>query len=132
MKKALIITISIIAILFVGGFIAYSQIEKRLELLTQTEIEDVDLENVPDGIYLGEYNSFPVSASVSVTVSNHEITEIVITRHDNGQGQAAEAIIDDVTSEQTLLVDAIAGATYSSKVILLAIHDALSGGGSSE
>jgi uncharacterized protein with FMN-binding domain len=67
-----------------------------------------------------------------VTLSNHEITEIVITRHDNGQGQAAEAIIDDVTSEQTLLVDAIAGATYSSKVILLAIHDALSGGGSSE
>lgn len=125
MKKALIIILSIIAILFVGGFIAYNQIEKSLEVLANTEIEDVDLATVDDGTYLGEYSSFPVSVNVTVTILDHEIVEIEITKHIQGQGLAAEAIVDDVIEEQSLEVDAIAGATYSSKVILLAIKDAL-------
>jgi uncharacterized protein with FMN-binding domain len=45
--------------------------------------------------------------------------------HRNGQGEAAEVIPQMVVDAQSLQVDAISGATFSSKVILLAIEDAL-------
>lgn len=125
MKKILLIIGSIVVLIVVAGVIAFKQIENNLEVLANTEIEDIDLSSVEDGTYLGEYSSFPVSVNVTVTILNHEIIEVEITKHIQGQGLSAEAIVDDVIEEQSLAVDAIAGATYSSKVILLAIRDAL-------
>jgi uncharacterized protein with FMN-binding domain len=101
------------------------KIQDDLDYLSQMPIVDVDLSLVEDGEYIGEYNSFPVEVTLEVTVVNHTIESIVIIRHSNGQGEDAEAIIATVISEQSIDLDAIAGATYSSKVILLAIKDAL-------
>jgi uncharacterized protein with FMN-binding domain len=67
----------------------------------------------------------PVSARVEITVHDGKITDIKLLEHNNGQGKPAEAIIGQVLENQTLEVDVIAGATYSSKVILKAIEDAL-------
>jgi uncharacterized protein with FMN-binding domain len=65
---------------------------------------------------------------VVVTVKDHAISTIQLTEHNNGQGQPAERITDDVLAAQTLDVDVVAGATYSSKVILKAIETALTQG----
>ncbi|NCC85175.1 MAG: FMN-binding protein [Clostridia bacterium] len=46
-------------------------------------------------------------------------------KHVNGMGQAAEALPSQVVEAQTLQVDLVSGASFSSKVILLAIEDAL-------
>ena len=62
---------------------------------------------------------------LEVIVKEKQITEIKIIKHTNGQGGEAEAILDTVIDAQSLQVDVISGATYSSKVILLAIEDAL-------
>lgn len=62
---------------------------------------------------------------VEVTVRQHKITDILIVRHDNGLGGAAETITDDVIREQSLEVDAVSGATVSSKCILKAIENVL-------
>ncbi len=40
-------------------------------------------------------------------------------------GQPAEAIIEDVVEDQSLDVDSVSGATYSSRVILKAIEATL-------
>jgi uncharacterized protein with FMN-binding domain len=53
------------------------------------------------------------------------IKKIEIVRHLNGQGKPAEVIPDRVIEMQSLDVDIISGATYSSKVILKAIENAL-------
>ena len=45
--------------------------------------------------------------------------------HKNGQGTPAEVIPEKVVETQTLEVDIVSGATYSSKVILKAIENAL-------
>ncbi len=58
-------------------------------------------------------------------VENHTITDIDILKHDNGKGKAAEAITSDVIKNQSVQVDVVTGATYSSKVILKAIENAL-------
>ena len=128
MKKATKVLVIILVFLIVVGFgmfYFFQKIETSLSELSDIGIEDIDLTQISDGIYEGSYSVFPISVEVKVTVVNHIITDIEITKHDTGQGQPAEVIIDDVLQEQSLNVDVIAGATYSSKVILLAIKDAL-------
>ena len=123
--RVLIIIAIVIGIIVTAGVITLKKMEEGMnELLTLT-MEDVDLALVPDGTYAGEATVLPVSVKVNVTVLNHEITAIEIVKHFTGQGQAAIEIVDDVIAENSLEVDVIAGATYSSKVILLAIQDAL-------
>ncbi|MCK9329615.1 MAG: FMN-binding protein [Candidatus Cloacimonetes bacterium] len=126
-KKTKVFIIILFILLVIGGGATYfvKMTEKSLAELSSTEIVDVDLTTLDDGTYLGSYKAFPVSVEVEVTVLNHEITEIVILKHDSGQGEPAEVIILDVIEMQSLNVDLVSGATYSSKVILLAIHDAL-------
>lgn len=128
MKKGiriLLTAVAVAAILAVAGSIALRRVENSLEALTTAEIPRVDLQQTEDGRYTGTYSAFPVSATVEVTVRDHAITGIRLVEHKNGKGQAAESIPEEVVRVQSLEVDAVSGATYSSKVILLAIADAL-------
>ncbi len=125
MKKRYIIMFAVIAAIIIISYTAYSRINSNLEALLDIQITEIDPSSLEDGIYEGAYSSFPVSVEVEVTVSLGVITSIVITKHDNGQGEPAEVIIETVIDLQSVQVDAIAGATYSSQVILLAISDAL-------
>ncbi|MBA7580983.1 hypothetical protein ES708_22882 [subsurface metagenome] len=53
------------------------------------------------------------------------IAGIELVKHRSGQGAPAEMIASKVVEAQTLEVDVVSGATYSSKVILKAIENAL-------
>jgi len=127
--KALLIVLAVIAVLVIAGAVAIPRliagIEKKLETVVQIEIADIDLSTVPDGTYQGSYEAMPVAAEVEVTVKDHSITAIELVKHSHGRGSAAEVIPDRVVAAQSLQVDAVSGATHSSKVILLAIEDAL-------
>lgn len=125
MKKLLIILGGLVLVVVIIAVIFYQITQDGLNKLADITLNDLNLDQVADGSYNGSYSVFPVSVEVTVTVRDHVITEIDITKHDNGQGQAGEAIIEDVLESQSLEVDVISGATYSSKVILLAIQDAL-------
>lgn len=90
-------------------------------------VSDVDLTQVADGNYRGTCDVGAVVATVEVSVKAGAITGIDLVRHYNGQGKAAEAITAKVIEGQSLEVDTITGATYSSRVILKAIENALRG-----
>jgi len=92
------------------------------------KIENIDLQKVRDGDYSGEYDAILVKVEVLVKVRDHLITEIELVRHNNGRGKPAEAVIDTVVARQSIAVDAVSGATSSSKVILEAIQLALQKG----
>jgi uncharacterized protein with FMN-binding domain len=123
------IVIVIVLLVFLSGFIAVKVIlgrtEASLKNLAASEIADVDLTSAKDGDYPGSCSVFPVSVEVKVTIKSHAITEIDLLKHDNGQGKGAEIIPEKVIEAQSLQVNSITGATYSSKVILKAIQDAL-------
>jgi len=85
----------------------------------------VDISKVGDRTYTGSYKAFPIIAEVKLIVKNHEITVIELLKHKSGQGAPAEIIASKVVEAQTLEVDAISGATYSSRVILKTIENAL-------
>jgi uncharacterized protein with FMN-binding domain len=88
-------------------------------------MKNIDVSSVPDDKYSGPYCSFPVSAKVEVTVRNHEIVDIELIEHNHGRGEAAEVIPEKVVEAQSLKVDVITSATYSSKVTLKAIENAV-------
>jgi uncharacterized protein with FMN-binding domain len=102
------------------------RIERNMAALLDEEITEVDLSDVLDGTYTGEHIVLPISVKVEVTVKDHEITKIDLIRHINGQGQKAEILLDSIVEMQSLKVDVVSGATYSSIVILKAVQDALS------
>lgn len=128
-KKFKWIGLSVLVIVIIVG-VAFSAFMKRseanFEALMEIPVLGVDLTTISDGQYSGVYSVFPVSVEVTVEVASHEIVSISIDKHVNGQGGAAEVIVDEVIRQQSLGVDMVSGATYSSKVILMAIEDALS------
>ncbi|HDP67388.1 MAG TPA: FMN-binding protein [Candidatus Marinimicrobia bacterium] len=103
-------------------------IREYKEKVAAIEIEDLDLQAVADGEYLGKYDVRLVKAAVKVVVRNHRIESIELLRHDNGRGEDAEVIPGQIVKAQSLRVDTISGATSSSLVILEAIELALKKG----
>ncbi len=109
---------------------------KRCRINQQTLVNDVNsitvsnlnMANITDGIYVGEYSITPVYVEVEVSVTEHKITNIKIIEHENGLGGKAEKIVDNVISRQSLEVGAVSGATVSSKCIIKAIENALQSG----
>jgi uncharacterized protein with FMN-binding domain len=131
MKKKLIIILVIIITLVSIGVLVISQILKlvnqQMEDLVETTIVDVDLSTLDDGTYIGEVKTIPIRVIVEVEIFNHQIIEIRIIEHRSGQGESGEMIINDILLNQSLNVDIISGATYSSRAIMIAISKALKG-----
>ena len=97
-----------------------------LNAIDEIKISDVDLENVEDGTYIGEYDAGYVYAKVKVIVYNHTITDVEILKHVTERGKPAEVITEDIVENQSVKVDAVSSATNSSKVIMKACENALS------
>ena len=127
-KTALLVVAAVLLICIAGGMIAFQVIQRNLEGLKSAAIANVPMDQIPDGIYVGEYSVFPVSAQVSVTVKDHGIVSALIWKHLNGQGSAGEAVVQRAVQANSLQVDTVAGATYSSKVLLKAMENALQKG----
>lgn len=121
-KKVLLITFIMVLLLFFAGKITMGNMVRNVQNIS---VSMPGLSNVQDGNYIGEYSIAPVHVKVEVSVSNHQITNITIMQHDNGLGSTAESIVNDVVEEQSLDIDAVSGATVSSKCILKAVDNAI-------
>ena len=80
-----------------------------------------------DGVYEGEAKSFPNKAKVRVTVKRGRIFDVEIVSHfASGIGHKADDVIPGrIVAEQSTAVDAVTGATNSSRVIMNAVEAAL-------
>ena len=87
-----------------------------------------DLRDKPDSVYRGNYSlsGTPVKVTVDVTISNHTVAAVKIIEHTCSPiGKKAEKITDRIIERQSLDIDAVSGATGSSKAILKAVENAL-------
>jgi len=124
-RKIWIIIGSVVIVIAATAVILVSSVQSAMEQLAAEKIADVDMSKISDGVYEGSCSVFLVSVKVEVSVENHAITDIDLVEHKSGKGAAADAIPEKVVEAQSLEVDTISGATYSSKAILKAIKDAL-------
>lgn len=124
-RTILIVLVAVLALIAIAVSVAVRNMEKELEPLATAQIRQFDLSKISDGAYPGRFSAGPVAVKVEVIIQDGRIDNILLLEHNNGQGQPAEAIIPVMIEEQTIAVDVIAGATYSSKVIQKAVEDAL-------
>ena len=95
------------------------------QAVKETTIEEINLSDISDGVYIGEYDVKFIYAKVEITIQNGEITTINLLDHRHEHGKPAESIIHKMIDEQKIDVDAISGATNSSTVIKKAVEIAL-------
>ena len=128
-KKTVLISLLVLMIIgiFAGG-IYLKSISDYKAMVAALTFDEIDLTKVEDGIYEGQCDTGIVRARVQVTVRNHRLESIDLLEHENGRGTPAEAILDQMVQDQTTAVDAVSGATCSSKVIRKAVENAIKAG----
>ena len=130
-SKKKIISFIILLLLLIGlicGAVYLKKVADYKRAVGETTIGEIDIADVSDGIYIGEYDVNFIYAKVEVTVEDGEIVSINIMEHRHERGKAAETVIEKIIEEQKIDVDAISGATNSSTVIKKAVENALKGG----
>lgn len=127
MKKVIIVlgvVVVLIALIAIAFYFRYQQMTKTIR---SAKVERIDLEQIEDGVYSGEFGDFLVDVKLEVTIEDHKITEIEIIEQKSGPGHEATETVDRIIEAQSPLVDAVSGATGSSKCIMIAVQNALLG-----
>ena len=117
---------AVIAIMTILHIIFYFMDYNRyMAAVSDITIEGIDLDTVSDGEYIGECDTGYIYAKVKVVVSDHTIADVELLKHHHERGAAAEPIVKTIVNEQRIDVDAVSGATNSSRVIEKACMNAL-------
>ena len=84
-------------------------------------------EGLKDGVYEGEYRKGINKAVVKVTIADGRIAEVELVKHTASCiGKKANEIIPQrIVEQQSTRVDAISGATNSSRVVMNAVQKAI-------
>lgn len=85
--------------------------------------------DLTDGVYKGTGTGYAGEITVAVRIKDRQIVSIDIlsSSDDAAFFKRAEAVIDKIIEGQTLDVDTVSGATYSSRGIISAVKNALTG-----
>lgn len=128
MKKLLKIVGFVFLALFAVMAIAVYAIAQGTVEGTKVVVGDIDLTEVTDGTYTGEYAFKRWTNTLNVTVSDHKITKIEIEKNVQFYNQElSDQVFADVIANQSLDIDIQSGATVTSKAYLKAIEDAVGG-----
>ncbi|EPY2276976.1 FMN-binding protein [Clostridium sporogenes] len=129
-----LVILGVIAVVLVGGILSSASGRREVQELT---IDAVDFKKLRDGTYVGEYSGtkdHSRDTKVQVIISEDKISDIKILKGAlDKEGKPAELtgglsigdLFDNVIKSQSLQVDAISGATLTSKVHLKALENAL-------
>jgi uncharacterized protein with FMN-binding domain len=123
------IALRVVILLLAAGALASTFVgSSRLEKLRQMEIAHVEPAFVPDGVYRGTASDGQFTYEVEVTVKGKTIVKVVPVANRTGRyALYAEGVFSRVINNQSPAVDVITGATTTSKMLLKAIENALSG-----
>ena len=97
---------------------------------SQAESVQAQTGNYKDGTYQGSGTGFRRgTTTVSVTVKNGEISDVQVLSYEDDRpffNRAYSTVVKEIISQQSTEVDAVSGATFSSRGIMAAVADALS------
>jgi len=87
-----------------------------------------EISSLKDGVYSGTGTGFRGDTTVSVTVANGRITDITVDSYADDEqffNRAENNVIASIINQQSVRVDTVTGATYSSNGIIEAVANAL-------
>lgn len=123
-KKIVIPIVILIASLVAGFMFQINSMEKKVET-EFAKIQPIKKGSLRDGEYIGAFGAFVNTARVKVLVKGGKITSVEILEQKAAKGYEATDIPARIVEAQQPLVDAVSGATNSSKVIMIAVNAAL-------
>ena len=92
----------------------------------QMDIQTVDISSIPNGAYPGSFSYGGFDYKVKTMVKDHRIVDIEIVRNRaTTYAKRAEGVVSAIIREQTPDVDAVSGATTTSKAIMKAVENSL-------
>lgn len=109
---------------------AAQEVSKSIKEDTQEEEKKaVGSFELEDGVYKGTGTGFAGDITVSVQIKDKQIVsiDIISSSDDEAFFTRAKAVIDKIIEGQTLDVDTVSGATFSSRGIINAVKNALTG-----
>ena len=122
--KRLLLALVVLGIA-IAGLLAFAFMQKVNEV-SGMKIGDVDPGTIEDGLYKGEEAYLGFTCYAEVSVRDHRITGIELYEdRDSEWVDKAKDVGRRVVEKQSLDVDAVSGATITSKAMLKAIEKAL-------
>jgi len=123
-RAVVLIIVGVIVLIMISGLVMQSIMIHKFRAMV---IADSDLTTLVDGIYKGESNDGAFTYKVEVTVKEHTIADFrIIANRTSSYAHFAEGVIPRIVAAQNANVDAITGATTTSKVLMKAVENALS------
>lgn len=88
-------------------------------------VEEVDLTDLPDGVYAGEHQAGRWTNVVEITILDGRITGIQL-QEGFRQGDLKETVFAQIIGDQQPAVDGVSGAMVSSEAYMKEVENALS------
>lgn len=129
-KLILWMSLALLSLLIIAGLTGGLYAWRFLDASRDVAVHDVDMSQLPDGVYLGAYSVFHVRAEVEVEVRDGRVVSIALLdsgRMSEDARREIEEIFDKVINSQSLGVDIGSGASVSKKVSLKAVEEAIDG-----
>ncbi|WP_322379236.1 FMN-binding protein [Clostridium perfringens] len=121
--KILMSLILLFLLIFVGGIFYLS---RGLNEVMSISLNGIDISKLDDGKYTGEYDHGRWTNKLDITVKNNKITEILIKDDVTfSKPSVSDELFNKVIETQSTKIDAISGATVTSKAYLKSIENVL-------
>jgi uncharacterized protein with FMN-binding domain len=107
-------------------FILLGCASQEMIRVRQMKIQNVDFSDLQDGEYKGSFSYSGFEYIVKTTIENHTIINIeMLHNRESKHAKQAEGVLTEIIERQTPGVDAISGATTTSKAIMKAVENSL-------
>ena len=136
LKVFFIVLACILGVIIIGAGIAFAVFEPGRREAAGIVVEDVDFGRLKDGVYAGEYvgtKDHLRDVKLQATVKGGKLAQVDVTggamaakeKQEIRGGLTLESLFDRVRQKGSLQVDAISGATITTKTHLKALENAL-------
>lgn len=124
MEKFKFLIFVFISVLLLLSLISCSN--EELKKVRAMKINHINTSDLNDGKYKGDFTYGRSTYIVEVSIKDHKIDDIIILLNRKTKyAKKAEEVVERVLEQQKNDVDAITGATTTSKALLKAIENAL-------
>ncbi len=122
-----ILAVVAILCLMAGGYLI-SRRKARVAEAAKLPFYNVQLEDLADGDYFGKtYTSF-LHLQLKVIIENHKIKDILVLEAEGLDSETAKPILQEMISQNSVVVPAIKGAELGSLVYISCVDGALHNG----
>lgn len=124
-RRTVLITGSVLGLLVIASvFLQFMQLQRYRNI----PVKNIDLATLADGVYTGEAR-YGFNYIVEVAIKNQQIDHIkIVENYHSTYARLAEGIVKKVIGAQSPNVDAVTGATTTSKCLMKAIENAITKG----